>query len=725
MDKGDKQNYFVVPAFVKGYRKPEPPRTRSWDIFNVEDYKDLDERVKQVCNILRDIHLLIAHLVLCKCGSVPQFHLGKYKNLLDVKYPNKTDPYSPNGYLKRMKENTSLYSVLFAILCREADLQCVILTGNCKAGDYEVGDRNISGSISDWNAVYIKGAWRFVHCFWAFTSLVGRNTGGWLKVEHKGEQVRENIQESEGENRNMKPDDDYFFIEPEQLNMLCRSEQKHWHLLKKPFSKDKFLDCPYIRPDFPKYGFTFKGIQSGVLQTKSGQCKVAILSKLNYGLTYELFYKTDQGRQFPEATSADRYVIMENKNDEDEINFTINLPVTGVYRLRLMEDATSLCLWDFKIVCKETLANYKPPPRPDINWGPGPAAKAAGITGISHKTGIIPVKRDENMTVHFNVQKGQKIEASLTSETFPLVETRQYVSTTVISQHVQVTVRPEIGTYALQIYTVGRKTRERKNVLNYVIESGPTNKRLNCDREPTDERMVRERLLEASRLENKEDLIKYMRRFKQLQMGNVSVYTKARQSLETLEIKQNLRQAVLRNRADELYKAIGRAKSSDVAETLSTNINEAEVVLRKLLQRRANPRKTSPVNNRNIAELKAIRHLTVPLQNVLTAVFLLLGEDRWTLQDPQYLLAQLKRHTADELLHRLKVSIDKAPADAVMEAKQLLDKTPEERLARTCPPAHKMYKEAVNIVTGYGGIPGTQRSPSIYNQPSPAEFTFT
>ncbi|XP_046544540.1 hillarin-like [Haliotis rubra] len=700
MDTRDKQKYVEVPAFVEGYHEPEPPKTRSWDIFSVDDYKDLDERVKHIPKDKQcDFPTLVRHLTDGLTTDVQKvraiFSWMGEQNHQDVKYHKKTYRYSPNGYLKHMKETMSskLYSTLFAILCREAGLQCVNLTGICKAGNYEVGDADISQNISHWNAVYIEGSWRFVHCFWAFTALFGSNTGGWLKVEHKGKQVRENIQQSKGEAWTMAPDDDYFFIEPEQLNMLCRSENEQWQLLQKSFTIKTFLECPYIEPEFSQCGFTFKGRQSGVLETRLGQCKVTILSKLNHGLTYELFYKTDQERQFPEATSADRYVILENKNDEDEINFTLNLPKTGQYRLRLMKDVISSRLCDFKIVCNETLANYRPPPRPDINWGPGPAAKTAGITSISHRNGIIPVKRDENMTVHFNVKKGQKIEASLTSETFPLVETKQYVSTTIINQHVQITVRPEIGTYALHIHTAGRKTSERKNILNYVIESGPTNKRLNCGREPTDERIVREHLLEASREGNQEDLIKYMKRFKQLQMGDISVYTKARQSLEILEIKQHLRQAVLRNRTDELYKAIGRAKSSDVAETLTTNIHEAEVVLMKLLQHQANPRKASPVNNRNIAELKAIRHLTVPLRNVLTAVFLLLGEHRWTLQDPQYLLAQLKRHSADELLHRLKVSIDQAPPDAVVEAKRLLDTTPEERLARTCPPAHKIYKE--------------------------------
>ncbi|XP_071100649.1 hillarin-like [Haliotis cracherodii] len=722
MEEGDKKN--VIPAFVKGYSPPQPPRTRSWDIFNVEDYKDQDERVKHIPeDKLRDFPTLVSHLTDGLTTDVQKvraiFSWMGHRNLMETEYPNDTDLYSPKGYLKRMKDTSSLYAVLFAILCREANLECVILQGNCKAGDYEVGDRDISRFISHWNAVFIKGAWRFVHCLWAFTSLVGRKTGGWLKVEHRGGQVREDIEQSEGKHQNSKADDVYFFIEPEQLNMLCRSEKEKWQLLKTPFSKKRFIGCPYIRLKFTEYGFTFKGRQSGVITTKMGQCKVTILSKLKHTLTYELFYKKDQERQFPEATSADRYVIMENKNDMDEINLTLNLPVTGVYRLRLMEGSTRHRLCDFKIVCKETLANYRPPPRPDINWGPGPAAKAAGIRNISHKYGIISVKRDENMSVHFNIKKGQKVGARLTSETFPIDETKQYISVSVINQHVQIKLRPEIGTYALQIDTSIRNTSERKNVLNYVIESGPTNKRLDCDREPTDERLVRERLLEAARKANKEDLIKYIGRFKQMQMGDVSVYTKAIQSLETVEIKEQLKQAVLRNRTDELKKAIRRANSSDVAERLTSNVHEAEMVLSELQRRQANPRVVSPLNNRTIAELKAIRHLTVPLQNVLTAVFLLLGENRWTLQDPKYILSQLKRHSADELLHRLKDSTNHVPPDVVMEAKRLLDTTPGERLARACPPAHKLYQEAVNIVAGYGGIPRTQTSPSICNQSSP------
>ncbi|XP_071100650.1 hillarin-like [Haliotis cracherodii] len=713
-----------VPYLVKDYPRPVPPIQRKQDVFDPEDFTDdvIEIPDEKLC----DFPTLVGHLTDGLTTDVQKvwaiFSWLGNQNVLDAKYPDATDPYTPRAFLKGIQEDTSLYVKLFTILCREAEIPCVILNGRAKAGKYEVGDKETG--YSTWNAVYVAEGWRFVHCNWAFISVVGGNVAGWIKVEEDGKRVTEDVQASDGERKHVADfSDSYFLVDPDVFIYFCRPEQDPWQLLRSPISLKRFMALPFLRPAFTETGFSFRSGQEGTIRSHMGECDVILRAQKWKGqFKYTLFYKKDPGKEFPDAQGSDRYVAMINRNLDGEVKFRVRFPIEGTYKLSLFRKKDKVFAWicDFQLICEQRKAGCEPlPETPAIGWGPGITARSEGIYNISHNDGIIESKDGKNIEVSFNVKGKQKIKTRLKHVRLPDNKMKQFISTSFHNGTVNIRLRPDDGEYALVIDN-DKEGAGQKNVLNYIIESGQTTRRVVGHRENATERLTRQQLKEATRERKKDDIIEYIAKFNKMKLEDKGHLTKARQTLEGIEIKESLRFALMRERSDELEKAIRRARTSDVAGKLEPDVERAESALNNLLHRNSVPRHLSAVTHRNVAEIRALRTLTVPLQDIFTALFLLLGENRFNLQDSSYMLGLLKRSGPDGLLPRLeRFEPGDVNPEVVQEAKGLLERHQEDHVTRICPPVGKVYQKGKNLVARYTGA----RSPSIHNDgsSSPAE----
>ncbi len=325
--------------------------------------------------------------------------------------------------------------------------------------------------------MYVAGSWRFVHCNWAFISIVGRNTGNWVQVEKQGQQVRNPVKASEGKTIHTVKED-WFLTEPATFIHFCYPKIEKWQLLKAPVSRKRFMALPFIRPAFSDMQLSFKPGQEGTIKSNTGEAEVVIKAPTwNGQLTYELFYKSDGKKEFPDISGADRYVAMMNKNSKEEIRFRVRFPIEGEYKLSLHRKKDFAWICDFKLVCEEKQSYCHPlPETPAIGWGPGVTARKEGIYNTSHNEGIIEARDGRNLEVSFNIKGQQKIRPRLKHATLPDNKMKDFISMSIINKKVTIKLTPDDGEYALLIDSYKAATGQ-KNVLNYIIEAGKPNRR--------------------------------------------------------------------------------------------------------------------------------------------------------------------------------------------------------------------------------------------------------
>ena len=329
---------------------------------------------------------------------------------------------------------------------------------------------------SFWNAVYVEADWFLLHPHWAFQSIIGYQAKNWVKVEEDGNQMAQQDHPSSGD---ILSDQNafYFLTDPEQFKYFCRphDDQSAWQLLQVPMSTKAFLDQPLLTPEFltSSAGFRFVRGQSNTIKSDHGESQLVIVAenrRWNGQLTYSLFYRGHSGQSFPADTSADNYVILCNRNSQNEIKFVIRFPIAGVYRLMVVDKLKSMWLCDLKFLCGEPRVNCNPLPlNPRIGWGPGETAKRKGITNVSHTEGIISSNKEDKLEISFETKSDTKIKASLKHVKKSNQELQKYIHKK--ENHSTVTIRvdlPDNDEYAVVI-DAKLASEMFENALNYLV----------------------------------------------------------------------------------------------------------------------------------------------------------------------------------------------------------------------------------------------------------------
>ncbi len=135
------------------------------------------------------------------------------------------EPSDAQATLSRRRAVCAGYAQLFAALAKEAGLEAVVVRGNSKGINYEVGRTASAPSNHAWNAVKIDGRWQLVDCCWGAGAFEG---SGFVR-RFTGH---------------------YFLTAPDAFADDHFPEEAKWQLLSHPLSRAEYLGRAQRRPPF-------------------------------------------------------------------------------------------------------------------------------------------------------------------------------------------------------------------------------------------------------------------------------------------------------------------------------------------------------------------------------------------------------------------------------------------------------------------------------------------
>ncbi|OWF54025.1 Kyphoscoliosis peptidase [Mizuhopecten yessoensis] len=503
------------PYIPDGYPPPNPSRTKKAKLFDESKYTHIEERAVNAPDTAGNsftelfeylfnglnIELEKVRAIFCWIG---------HKN----QTPCKGGPDdSPNAILQQVQNKNMSFAYIFARLCREADIPCVIIRGVAKSAGYEVGDdeSKVRELNNRWAGVSVAGEWRIVFPLWAFSAIAGHSTGKYTLVESKGKAAREKEKRSTGENI-VQLNEYYFLTDPEDFVNVAMATDPRWQFIGKQFNLEQFCNIPFLRQSYFNRNVEITSGFKSCLHSEYGVVKVGFKArneKWEGFLTYKLYFNDEESESvLPTDLQLDRYVVMER--NFEKWTFNVRCPVTGVYKLSINSKSSTsndISLCDFKMFCDEvTEGGTKALPLDvgTIGWGPSNEMVKAGLTTPSQSKGIVKATAKKKVNFSFTCTKTVSIRTVLVHNETSSEELQSYVShkhdKSSNKLNVSVCV-PDEGEYALQILTKDKNTNKELNACNYIISTEPTpqqKKKKKKKRENVTERKARDDLKKAS-----------------------------------------------------------------------------------------------------------------------------------------------------------------------------------------------------------------------------------
>ncbi|XP_046330616.2 hillarin-like [Haliotis rufescens] len=626
------------------YPRPELPRQKKDEIFIIDQYRGQDNKTKQVSiDNVYSIRDLVAKLTVGLVTDLDKVRaiftwLGAQK-VLTMDFSKSKIHDTVKGYLKIVQQDRSTYTEIMAMLCREARVPCVVLSGPAKGADYIVGEA-VSGR-SSWNAVYVAEGWRFIHAQWAFSRISGQENCDWVMLESENGRVCQDVPRKGGKEESVI--NEFFFLtDPEIFIHFCCPDEPHWQLLKLKVSVEKFTLMPYAQPHAFKSGITFKRSQSCSEKAEHGESRISLSAPTDSKpkLCYDLFLKRNEFTDTSLLNGKEGLVIQSNIQTNGIIPFFVRFLVKGIYRLRIYKEFKERKYWlcDFKIDSEEA----KPfcssfPFIPEIGWGPGPLAKHYGLYGFSHEDGLVLTHDATMVELSFKMTRTLIFQILLKSDSKPDNELMHSAKLAIRYDQVRVNVVvPDDGEYVIKIDArkESEKETDTRNILNYVIEADPKQRKYK-GRDNAAQKKARQNIREATRAGNRTVLSIAIDRFRKQDCEDKGDLTKATEVLDELDTKEDLRFAMLKNRFDKLEDAIGKAKNSPRSERFQTLVMAA-IEQKEKLQIPIPADKGRPeVTKRTVADLKSYKTPPAIVHQIVKAAYLVLGEkmdmlDTWS-----------------------------------------------------------------------------------------------
>lgn len=278
---------------------------------------------------------------------------------------------------------------LLILLCRLADIPCVIINGMTKSAIYELGGEvSRENMASQWNGVYLDGEWRLVDCFWASVCVEERNSIDRLEVTKK-KNLKRVSENGEGP---VPFNDFYFLVDPQQLLWTHLADDPSWQLVQSPITEKGFEERVYIREQFHLLEMEIGNkCENCILHTEGDPVEIVFKLPKSKGRFYKFAYSLSQSRtqvssdgsEKPVDLLLERFVFFEHT--DGQIKFTIKLPLTGMFQMDIFavdvkKSKAYKLLCTYLIQCDEKLDNILPfPDCPDLGWGVTPHAEDAGI----------------------------------------------------------------------------------------------------------------------------------------------------------------------------------------------------------------------------------------------------------------------------------------------------------------------------------------------------------
>ena len=174
---------------------------------------------------------------------------------------------------------------------RTAGIPCAVVHGVSKSSNYELGSQNVDDLRSSWNAVFVDDGWRLVHPLWVCRSIRGQRQGGWLTIEKDG-QASKKLQVEDKGTEVSTYNSYYIFIDAKEFIYRNFPDESQWQLLKEPWSKEKFINSAYLRPEFFKRKLKLLSDNKCVLVSEDGDPCNVILS-LDHDYANDMVFKYD------------------------------------------------------------------------------------------------------------------------------------------------------------------------------------------------------------------------------------------------------------------------------------------------------------------------------------------------------------------------------------------------------------------------------------------------
>ncbi|XP_062607663.1 lim and transglutaminase domain protein ltd-1-like [Saccostrea cucullata] len=580
-----------------------------------------------------------------------------------------------------------------------AKIPCVLIRGLSKGQNYEVGDRNVDNLNSSWTAVYVARGWHFVFPSWAFSAVVGHSKGTWTLVETQGKGAREKEEKSSGLTIRHK-DDYYFLTDAEEFIYRCFPNDSKWQLLTRPFTKKKFIEIAYCRPDYFKNHYKITTPTKCIYTSVGGVCDIGIkkLDKEECSYKYMLYFNHEESKTtLSSEIQLERYVAIFNEGHA--MRFRIRFPSEGIYKMEIYGDGSWLC--EFRLECDEDVNDVKPfPCNPESGFGPNSLTKEAGLQAQSHTTGFINTKKTKNVNMKFKMIKNVLVQAILIHNNMEKETLNKHVNHRIKGQELDINVDlPKKGEYALQINTKDKDSDGPfKNVCNYLLTSENMNKQRKLD-ENAIEKRTRKALQDKTSSYNINALKKALDDFDKIDLEDKGDRKKAVERLTYLSLRKELKDAMARRHGEKLEEAIGNAKSSKYESDLQELIEQAEDLLSQLRRHKSLAHEVLTMQQLTISEIHNYKHPKPMAYDVMKATYILLGEEERRVEEWEQIQALMRKTGKEGLLRRVHLfDTVNVTENMVNQASQILQPYDEERIQAFSAGLGTFYKWVTGVI---------------------------
>ncbi|XP_021364892.1 uncharacterized protein LOC110457720 isoform X2 [Mizuhopecten yessoensis] len=473
--------------------EPRPPSVLKDVIFDPKQYSAVDMRAVQApAKLLKQpLSTLVEYLTegyqddMSKMRAIYRWVTAQPVDQLSIE--KKEPPHSHTQFqLWRIKHRKGNYAQLVSLLCRFAQIPCVIIHGKLKGSTYEVGERmDDEQHYGEWNAVLVNGDWRFINAYWGTCAEGGVEDTKWEVVERgggedvKGEQISKQLFYSCDEN--------YFLTDPDQMASTHLPSDPIWQLKNKPVSEENFEERAFLKDRF--YNLKLKLIspqQCVVHATGEVEIKFELPKDKCMDMDFQyLMFRLKRTSSQGSLHRYDRYVFLHRLN-ETILVIRIRSPVVDTFRFELVGKDVTVddpaydydWLTIFKIIFTTEKENCEPFPEcPVIGWGPGRDTIECGLAPMSHFAGEIEAKDTGALEVKFSPVDGKDWSAkSVRAELVKGGNTAEDLSDHVVQRYENGDIifnvnTPRQGEYALKLYTKENGEEVDQNFCNYLVTS--------------------------------------------------------------------------------------------------------------------------------------------------------------------------------------------------------------------------------------------------------------
>ncbi|XP_076472308.1 uncharacterized protein LOC143301800 [Babylonia areolata] len=414
--------YVEDVAKVEGLPPPHPPDTSKEEIFDIKQYIDIDRRAdKAPPKLLKEPYTaLVNYLVstaktdLARTRAIYRWVTAQRLDRILV--PEQPPPANtPLHQIWRIKNRKGNYAQLISIMCRLADLPCVIVHGVLKGSTYDVGQKlDDKSHYGEWNAVLIDHQWRLLNAYWGACAIGSEGGDDWMEIDDGDESEKKSTTEG-GKEYVYVCDENYFLTDPRQLISTHFPVQREWQLLNEPFTMTQFERMAFLKDRFFNLGMSIISHPESVVFSHSGEVE------LSFGLPeedasflkfyYLLFRQENKSELTGSKPTYDRFVFMHRPN-KNELSIRLRSPIAATFRLEIVGrdvrvkeptyDYDWVALYKMRFLkAKENCTPF--PEMPTLGWGPTPYANEMALKPITHHAGEVHTNQRGDAEIAFAI----------------------------------------------------------------------------------------------------------------------------------------------------------------------------------------------------------------------------------------------------------------------------------------------------------------------------------